>query len=192
MTRIINARHALAACFTALPAAAFTGSAWAQALPPVGSIPYVLAGSAQSVPALAPWGLGLLSLLMVPLAWRLGRSHRALLGLGASGLLGAALLATAGWSAPAVAQGAPGNNVLLDSPTGGTADIPYVASLDSAFSDFMADYEVRNTAEQALLITGVTLKPGHTDRDPMQTPHCVTGLTLAPGAVCHLLVSKPH
>ena len=68
MTRIINARHALAACFTALPAAAFTGSAWAQALPPVGSIPYVLAGSAQSVPALAPWGLGLLSLLMVPLA----------------------------------------------------------------------------------------------------------------------------
>ena len=55
-----------------------------------------------------------------------------------------------------------------------------------------ADYEVRNTAEQALLITGVTLKPGHTDRDPMQTPHCVAGLTLAPGAVCHLLVSKPH
>lgn len=181
------------AAAAAAAAATCPHTAWAQVQPPVGAMTYAaaLAGAAQPVPTLAQWGVVVLSLLMAPLAWRAARWRLASLVLAASpGVLAAALLVAVSWSGKAEAQGAVA--VLLDSPAGGTADIPYDAALDTPHSDFMSPYVVRNTTGQALRVTGITLTSGHAQRSTMSNPPCAVGGMLAPGAVCHLMVSKPR
>ncbi len=184
--------------FAALPAvalaAAASPAAWAQGQPPVGTITYALlaASNAQPVPSLAQWGVVLLSLLMAPVAWRVARHRMACLALLGPGLLGAALLAAAAWSGQAQALPAPLGDVPLDNAAGGTADIPYHAALDTAFADYMYQYEVGNGSGQTVRITGITLTAGHTNRNPMDTPRCTVGLVLAPNETCYLLVGKPH
>ena len=191
MTRNLSPVRPLAALL-ATAAAACPPIAWAQAQPPVGTISYALAAAAQPVPTLAQWAVVLLSLLLVPLAWRAARGRLACLALAGPGLLAAALLLAAGWSERAQAQPMAPGDVLLDNPAGGTADIPYCAALDSHFADFMCGYEVGNATGQPVRITGIALTPEHTDREPMDTPRCTAGLVLAPGEGCYLLVSKPH
>jgi len=131
-----------------------------------------------------------LSLLMAPLAWRAARGRLASLVLAASpGVLAAALLVAVSWSGKAEAQGAVA--VLLDSPAGGTADIPYDAALDTPHSDFMSPYVVRNTTGQALRVTGITLTSGHAQRSTMSNPPCAVGTGCAAPARAAAYVMAP-
>lgn len=180
------------ASLLATTALAVSGSAWAQAQPPVGAVTYVAALTAQPVPTLAQWGVMVLSLLMALLAWRAGRNRLVCLALAAApSVLAAAMLVAASWSGPAEAQPVV-DDVLLDNPSGGTADIPYHASLDWAAADYMHQYEVRNTTGQTVRITNITLTAGHNNRNPLDTPRCTLGTVLAADEGCFLLVSKPH
>lgn len=193
--RVSHARSL--ACLIPLLAAAATPAAWAQAQPPVGSITYAaaLAGAAQPVPTLAHGAMVVLSLLMAPVAWRAARGRLACLALAAGpAVLAGALLGAAAWSGHAEARSkvSGGSDVLLNNPAGGMADIPYHAALDTAFRDYMYEYEVRNTTAASVRITGVTLTTGHNDRPMATTPRCVAGLVLAADETCYLLVSKPR
>ena len=182
------------ASLLATTALAASGSVWAQAQPPVGAITYVagLAGPAQPVPTLAEWGVLVLSLLMALMAWRAARGHLASLMLAiAPGVLAAAMLVATSWSSPVEAQPM-GVSVLLDNPSGATADIPYHESLDWPAADYMHQYEVRNTTGQTVRITDITLTAGHNNRNPLDTPRCTVGMVLAADEGCFLLVSKPH
>lgn len=189
MKRTLHTSRSTAAL---LSSAACAPAAWAQAQPPVGSITYAGLAATQPVPTLTLWGVLLLSLLLAALAWRAARGPLAGLALAGPGLLAAALLLAAGWSGQVEAQPAAPGDVLLDNPAGGTADIPYHVALDTAFADFMYQYEVGNATGQPLRITGISLTPGHDDRAPMDTPRCTAGLVLPAGESCHLLVSKPR
>ncbi len=194
MKRTFFSRLRTAASVLTTTALAVSGSAWAQAQPPVGAITYVagLAGPAQPVPTLAEWGVLVLSLLMVLMAWRAARGHLASLMLAvAPGVLAAAMLVATSWNSPAEAQPM-GASVLLDNPSGATADIPYRESLDWAAADYMHQYEVRNTTGQTVRITDITLIAGHNNRNPLDTPRCTVGMVLAADEGCFLLVSKPH
>lgn len=187
-------RRRTCAGLLAISTLALSAPAWAQGQPPVGAITYAaaLAGAAQPVPSLAQWGVVVLSLLMAPLAWRVARGRLACLALAASpGLLAAAMLMAASWSGQAEAQPV-ADDVLLASPSGGTADIPYQAALDLAWTDYMYQYQVRNTSGQSVRITGITYTAGHNDRDPRDPPRCTAGLVLAASEGCYVLVSKPR
>ena len=180
----------------AVIAAAAAPAAWAQGQPPIGTITFAaaLASTVQPVPTLAQWGVVTLSLLMALLAWRTARSRLACLAVAAGPVvLAAALLVSASWSGQAEAQPVPGAaDVALDNPAGGTADIPYMTWLDSPGTDYMYQYEVRNTTAKALRIAGITLTPGHNERSPSDSPRCTVGSMLAANEGCYLLVSKPH
>lgn len=179
--------------FLTVVAASGAPCAWAQAQPPVGTITFAaaLAGAAQPVPTMAQWALVILSLLMVPVAWRAARGRMGCWAWAAGpGFLTAVMLMTS-WSRDADAVPVE-VDVVLDNPAGGSADIPYHAALDLAFADFMHQYGVRNTTTQSLRITGITLTPAHNDRDPRDPPRCTVGMVLAAGERCYLLVSKPH
>ncbi|QLA80672.1 midcut-by-XrtH protein [Acidovorax sp. JMULE5] len=194
MKRTLLSRFRTVASVLATTALAASGSAWAQAQPPVGAITYVagLAGPVQPVPTLAEWGVLVLSLLMALMAWRAARGRLACLVLAiAPGVLAAAMLVATSWSGPAEAAPAP-DDVQLNNPSGGTADIPYHTSLDRAAADYMHQYQVRNTTGQSVRITGVSLTPGHNDRDPRDPPRCTVGTVLAADESCNLLVSKPR
>lgn len=194
MKRTLLSRFRTVASVLATTALAASGSAWAQAQPPVGAITYAagLAGPAQPVPTLAEWGVMALSLLIALMAWRAARGRLACLVLAiAPGALAAAMLMATSWSGPAEAAPAP-DDVQLNNPSGGNADIPYHTSLDRAAADFMHQYRVRNTTGQSVRITGVSLTPEHNDRDPRDPPRCTVGTVLAAHEICNLLVSKPR
>ncbi len=106
MKRTLLSRFRTVASMLATTALAASGSAWAQAQPPVGAITYVagLAGPVQPVPTLAEWGVLVLSLLMALMAWRAARGRLACLVLAiAPGVLAAAMLVATSWSGPAEA-----------------------------------------------------------------------------------------
>jgi len=194
MTRRPFPARSLAALLAGAAAAACAPLALAQAQPPVGSITYAgaLAPAAQPVPTLGQWAVVVLSLLLLPLAWRAARGRLACLALAGPGLLAGALLLAAGWSERAQAVPVGMGDVLLDNAAGGTAAVPYHAALDTPFADYMHQYEVANATGQALRITAVTLAPPHEARAHGDTPRCAPALVLAPGQSCYLLVAKPH
>ncbi len=170
-------------------AALWVGGVWAQGAwaQTIGGVAYV-PPAIESVPTLSEWGIMGASVLLTALAYRSMRTHgRGVARMWAAGLLACAALSSAPWGGSAHAG--LNSEVALDQPAGGTADIPYDSDLD--FGDFFHKYAVRNTSGRPQRITQLMLISRHSalDADPNEKK-CETGVSLAAGEVCYLIVSK--
>ena len=145
-------------------------AAWAA---PVGGVQYApLAAAAQAVPTLSQWALCGLALAIGVAAAR-GKGAAARLAVG--GLIAAAMLA------PWDGQALPLPTLSMDTPSGGTVELPDSNTLHSM--DYYAEYDITNATGKPQRIVAIQMEPNYRLNQSTQD-RCTPGQVLAPQASC--------